>query len=58
MVSCRFPRGVNGASAGGGGALIEEVRITLSKDFGPVPVERVGMRQNSGCPQGAGFLPG
>lgn len=56
VVSCRFPRGVNGASAGG--ALIEEVRITLSKDFGPVPVERVGMRQNSGCPQGAGFLPG
>lgn len=59
VVSCRFPRGgADRAGTGSGGALIEEIRVALSKDFAPIPVERVGMRQNSGCPQGSGFLPG
>ncbi len=53
VVGCSFPRG----GSGSGQALIEEVRITLSKDFRPIPAESVGLRQNSGCPQGAGFLP-
>ena len=51
VVSCRFP-------SGGGHALIEEIRIALSKDFAPIPAEGVGLHQNSGCPQGTGFLPG
>ena len=54
VVSCRFPRG----GQGGGQALISEIRITLSKDFAPIPADGVGLGQNSGCPQGAGFLPG
>jgi len=53
VVSCRFPRG----GGGGNGALIEEIRIVLSKDFKPMPVGNVGLRQSSGCPNGAGFLP-
>ncbi len=51
VVDCRFPRG-------GGQALIDEIRVTLSKDFAPIPAQSVGLGQNSGCPQGAGFLPG
>ena len=54
VVSCRFARG----SKGGGRALIEEIRITLSKDLAPIPSSSVGLRQNSGCPGGVGFLPG
>ncbi len=50
VVYCRFPRG-------GGPALIAEIRVTLSKDLAPVPARDVGLGQNSGCPQGAGFLP-
>jgi ribonuclease T2 len=38
-------------------AYIEEIRLALAKDFTPEPVESVGMRHNSGCPGGAGFLP-
>jgi ribonuclease T2 len=54
IVSCRFPRG----GANNGRALIEEIRIVLSKDFAPLPAASVGLGQNSGCPQGGGFLPG
>jgi ribonuclease T2 len=54
VVSCRFPRG----GANDGHALIEEIRIVLSKDFAPNPAAEVGLGQNSGCPQGSGFLPG
>jgi ribonuclease T2 len=50
VVSCHFPRG-------GGPALVDEIRIVLSKDFTPRPAASVGFGQNSGCPQGAGFLP-
>jgi ribonuclease T2 len=50
VVYCRFPRG-------GGQALIAEIRVTLSKDFAPIPAQSMGLGQNSGCPQGAGFLP-
>jgi ribonuclease I len=51
VVDCRFPRG-------GGQALVDEIRVTLSKDLAPIPAGSVGLGQNSGCPQGAGFLPG
>ena len=54
IVSCRFARG----AGGGGQALIEEIRVPLSKDLAPIPAGSVGMGQNSGCPQGTGFLPG
>ena len=54
VVSCRVPRGSNA----GDGALIEEIRVVLSKDLAPIPARRVGLGQNSGCPQGTGFLPG
>ncbi len=54
VVSCRFARG----SGGDGRALIEEIRVPLSKDLAPILAGSVGMGQNSGCPQGAGFLPG
>jgi ribonuclease T2 len=51
VVDCRFPRG-------GGPALIDEIRVVLSKDLAPMPADSVGLGQNSGCPQGAGFVPG
>jgi ribonuclease T2 len=54
VVSCRFPRG----GAQGGRALIEEIRIVLSRDLAPRPAADVGLGQNSGCPGGHGFLPG
>ena len=50
IVSCRRPRGAREA-------LIEEIRVTLSKDFLPIPASDVGMGQNSGCPGGAGRVP-
>ncbi len=54
VVGCRFARG----NAGDDRALIDEIRIPLSKDLAPIPADSVGLGQNSGCPQGAGFLPG
>lgn len=42
---------------GGGQANIGEIRVIIGKDLNPVPVENVRMRHNSGCPQGAGFVP-
>lgn len=50
VVDCRFPRG-------GGQALVDEIRIVLSKDLVPIPAGNVGFGQNSGCPRGAGFVP-
>ncbi len=50
IMDCRSPRG-------GGDALIAEIRVTLSKDFRPVPASSVGLGQNSGCPGGAGRVP-
>ncbi len=50
VVDCRYPRG-------GGEALVEEIRITLSKDLRPIPAASVGLGQNSGCPNGAGRVP-
>ena len=51
VVSCRSARG-------GGAALVDEIRVTLSKDFRPVAASSVGMGQNSGCPGGTGRVPG
>lgn len=50
VVNCQQPRG-------GGAALVGEIRITLSKDFEPIPASSVGMGQNSGCPGGRGVVP-
>jgi ribonuclease T2 len=50
VVNCRTPRG-------GGPAMIEEIRVVLSKDLAPMPASGAGMRQNSGCPQGQGLVP-
>jgi hypothetical protein len=50
VVDCRSPRG-------GGEALIDEIRVVLSKDFRPMPAASVGPGQNSGCPLGAGRVP-
>ena len=50
VVDCRIPRG-------GGQALVDEIRVTLSKDFQPIPAASLGMGQNSGCPGGAGRIP-
>ncbi len=50
VVSCRIPRG-------GGPALVNEIRVVLSKDFTPRPAAEVGLGQNSGCPQSAGLVP-
>jgi len=51
VVSCRSPRG-------GGRALVDEIRLTVGRDLAPIPAARVGLGANSGCPSGAGFLPG
>jgi ribonuclease T2 len=50
VVDCRQTRG-------GGEALVDEIRVVLSKDLQPVPAESVGLGQNSGCPRGAGLVP-
>ncbi len=50
IVDCRQPRG-------GGEALVDEVRVVLSKDLRPMPAANVGLGQNSGCPRGAGLVP-
>ena len=55
VMNCRFSRRQDGNESR---AYIAEIRIVLSKDFAPEPAERVGFGQNSGCPGGAGFLPG
>ena len=49
-VYCRFRRG-------GGPAVIAELRIPFSMNFAPIPLEQAGLRQNSGCPGGAGLVP-
>jgi ribonuclease T2 len=51
VVDCKYPRG-------GGRALIDEIRVVLSKEFVPVAARSVGLGQNSGCPSGVGFVPG
>jgi ribonuclease T2 len=50
VVDCRQPRG-------GGEALVDEIRVVLSKDLQPIPAASVGQGQNSGCPRGAGLVP-
>lgn len=50
VVDCQQPRG-------GGGSLISEIRIVLSKDFQPMPASSVGLGQNSGCAGGSGLVP-
>ncbi len=55
VVSCRFPRG---ATEEDRRAYIQEIRIVLTKELKPIPAEKVGFGQNSGCPDRAGFLPG
>ncbi|MBS0560582.1 MAG: hypothetical protein JSR21_11060 [Proteobacteria bacterium] len=50
VVDCRHGRG-------GGPAMIAEIRVTLDRDFAPVPAQSAGLGQNSGCPRGGGFLP-
>ena len=51
VVDCRFPRG-------GGDAVVEEIRVTLSKELVPIAAGSVGLGQNSGCPGGVGVVPG
>ncbi|MBV9654238.1 MAG: hypothetical protein JOZ42_06710 [Acetobacteraceae bacterium] len=63
VVNCRFRR--KGAGESGGAAVIQDIRVVLSRDFpgatlGPgafVPLSEVGFQANSGCPAGAGLLP-
>ena len=50
VIDCQQPRG-------GGGTLIGEIRIVLSKNFSPMPAAGVGLGQNSGCAGGRGFVP-
>ena len=50
IVDCHQPRG-------GGDALVDEIRVTLSKDFRPIRTISVGLGQNSGCPGGRGLVP-
>lgn len=50
VVDCRVPRG-------GGDALVDEIRVVLSKDLRPMRAAEVGLGQNSGCPHGAGRVP-
>lgn len=50
VVDCRSPRG-------GGAPLVDEIRVTLSRDLAPIPAQSVGLGQNSGCPRGVGRLP-
>jgi ribonuclease T2 len=50
IVDCRSPRG-------GGDPLVQEIRLTLSKDLRPIPASSVGMGQNSGCRGGVGQIP-
>lgn len=50
VVDCRQHRG-------GGDFLVDEIRLTLSKDLKPIPASSVGMGQNSGCPRGTGRIP-
>ncbi|MFL5256320.1 MAG: ribonuclease T2 family protein [Rhodopila sp.] len=50
VVDCAHPRG-------GGGAMVEEIRIVLSKDLHPKPASSVRMGHNAGCPAGAGLVP-
>lgn len=50
VVDCNQPRG-------GGGTLVDEIRIVLSKDFQPMPAASVGLGQNSGCAGGHGQVP-
>jgi ribonuclease T2 len=71
VVDCRFRRVDPRAGAGSGReppAYIEEIRIVLSKELARgitadrwpaalIPVESVGFRANSGCPNGQGYLP-
>ena len=49
VVSCRSPPG--------GGVLIEEIRIALSKAFAPIAAASVGLAQSESCPRGADPLP-
>jgi ribonuclease T2 len=49
VVDCRQPRG-------GGEALVDEIRVVLSKELHPMPAASVGLGQNSGCPRGVGFV--
>lgn len=55
VMYCRFSRARDGADSR---AYIAEIRVVLSKEFAPMPAEKVGFGQNSGCPGRAGFLPG
>lgn len=69
VVDCRFARKKPGQAASV--AYIREIRVTLNRYFPNtarengtlsrdafLPLSEVGMRPNSGCPGGAGFLPG
>jgi ribonuclease T2 len=70
VVDCKFPR--RGGPAGPDGrsrAYVAEIRVLISKDIGRdpdgdgwpgpfVPLAEVGYGANSGCPGGAGFIPG
>jgi len=49
VVDCQQPRG-------GGGSLVDEIRIVLSKDLEPMPASSVGLGQNSGCAGGRGLV--
>jgi ribonuclease T2 len=68
VVNCRFARKQRGGPERTL-AYIDEIEVVLSKDLSNdperdgwlgsfVPVAAVGLRSNSGCPNGTGFLPG
>jgi len=50
VIDCRQP-------SGGGGFLIDEVRLVLSKDLKPMPAAGAGFGKNSGCPREGGRIP-
>ena len=54
VVACMQPQAGRGQNRG---AVVEEIRFTLSKDFRPIAASSVGMGQNSSCPGGAGRIP-
>jgi ribonuclease T2 len=69
VVDCKFPRRRGSGPGGQSRAYVAEIRVLISKDVTSdpdrdgwpgtfVPLGEVGFRANSGCPGGAGFIPG
>ncbi|HEV2727214.1 MAG TPA: hypothetical protein VGV34_02915, partial [Solirubrobacterales bacterium] len=70
VVDCKFaPRRAGRGIGGEPRAYVAEIRVLISREIGSdpdrdgwpgtfVPLSEVGYRANSGCPNGAGFVPG